>query len=235
MMGCVYVPTHFSMSPDQVRELLGGVGAADLVTAHGSGLAATFLPFLFDPDGGEHGALLTHVARNNSQAVDAVLGDAMVIVHGADHYISPRWFPSFADGGQVVPTWNYVTVHAYGPLVVHDDPAWTEDVVRRLTDRHETAYSVDQVPPDYIERMLRAIIGIEVRLTRVEAKAKMSQNKRPEDVRGVVEGLIGAGDDSAVLTASWMEQNSLPAAQRRASLLDEVARTRRSAPGPAIR
>jgi transcriptional regulator len=222
----MYVPRHFSMSPDQVRELLGGVGAADLVTSHESGLAATYLPFLFDPDVGEHGALLTHVARNNSQAVDPVVGDAMVIVHGADHYVSPRWLPSLADGGQVVPTWNYITVHAYGRLVVHDDPAWTQDLVSRLTDRHESTYSVDQVPAAYVERMLRAIIGIEVQLTRVEAKAKMSQNKRPADVRGVVDGLRADGADSAVLTASWMEQNALPAAERRAALLDEVARTR---------
>jgi transcriptional regulator len=222
------VPNHFAMSPEQVRELLGGVQSADLVTAHESGLVATFLPFLFDPEAGEHGALITHVARNNSQAVDPVVGEAMVIVRGAEHYVSPRWLPSLADGGQVVPTWNYLTVHAYGQLIVHDDPGWTEDAVRGLTASHESDYSVDQVPAEYVERMLRAIVGIEIRLTRVLAKAKMSQNKRPEDVRGIVDGLRAeAGDDSAVLTASWMEANSVPAAQRRAALLEQVAGTRR--------
>jgi len=224
----MYVPNHFAMSPDQVRELLGGVGAADLVTAHESGLVATFLPFLFDPNVAEHGALLTHVARNNSQASAPVLGEALVLVHGAEHYVSPQWLPSLATGGQVVPTWNYLTVHAYGRLIVHDDAAWTEDAVRRLTAAHETAYSVDQVPGDYVERMLRAIVGIEIQLTRVEAKAKMSQNKRPEDVRGIVEGLrAGVGDESASLTASWMERHSVPAAEARAALLEDVARTRR--------
>ncbi|HSO02967.1 MAG TPA: FMN-binding negative transcriptional regulator [Candidatus Limnocylindrales bacterium] len=224
----MYVPNHFSMSAEQVGELLTGIGAADLITAHESGLAATFLPFLFDPDGADHGSLITHVARNNSQARDPVLGEAMVIVHGAEHYVSPRWLPSLAEGGQVVPTWNYLTVHAYGRLIVHDDPEWTEDAVRRLTAAHETDYSVDQVPADYIERMLRAIVGIEIQLTRVEAKAKMSQNKRPQDVRGIVDGLrTEAGDGPATLTASWMERHSVPAADARAALLDEISRTGR--------
>ena len=224
----MYVPNHFAMSTDQIHELLGGVGAADLVTAHESGLVATFLPFLFDPDVGDHGALITHVARNNSQATLPVVGDAMVIVNGAEHYVSPRWLASLAEDGRVVPTWNYLTVHAYGRLIVHDDAAWTEDCVRRLTTVHESSYSVDQVPAEYIERMLRAIVGIEIRLTRVEAKAKMSQNKRPEDVRGIVDGLrADAGDDLAVLTAAWMEQNSVPAADRRSALLERVAGTQR--------
>lgn len=224
----MYVANHFSMSDDQVVELLAGVAAADLVTAHADGVVATFLPFVFDPDLGEHGALLTHVARNNSQACEPVVGDAMVIAHGADHYVSPRWLPSLADAGEVVPTWNYLTVHAYGQLIVHDDAQWTGDIVRRLTAEHETDYSVDQVPRDYVTRMLRAIVGIEVRLTRVQAKAKMSQNKRPEDVGGIVTGLrVEAGDPQALRTASWMEQNSLPAAERRSALIEEVSRTHR--------
>jgi transcriptional regulator len=222
----MYVPQHFSMTPEQVHELLGGVGSADLVTAHETGLVATFLPFAFDPDAGEHGALIAHVARNNRQWCDPVIGDAMVLVHGAEHYVSPRWLPSLAESGAGVPTWNYVTVHAYGRLVAHDDPEWTAAAVRRLTARHESEYSLDQVPADYLERMLRAIVGIEVRLTRVEAKAKMSQNKMPRDVEGIIAGLRhDAGDTEAELTATWMQENSVPAAQRREALLAEVART----------
>jgi transcriptional regulator len=162
-----------------------------------------------------------------------VIGEAMVIVHGPDHYISPRWMPSFAEHGQMVPTWNYLTVHAYGRLVAHDDPAWTERAVRRLTAVHEPAagrepYSVDAVPADYIARQLRAIVGIEVQLTRVEAKAKMSQNKMPDDVAGMVDGLRHeVGGERAEATADWMQENSLPAAQRRAALLAEVGRTHR--------
>lgn len=225
----VYVAKHFDMPPDEVRALLARPGAADLVTIHDHGLTATYLPFVFDPDAGAHGALLTHVARNNSQARDPVLGPALVIVHGPDHYISPRWLPSLAESGQVVPTWNYLTVHAYGELVVHDDPQWTRDVVRRLTEAHEDAYTVDDVPADFMERQLRAIVGIEVRISRVEAKAKMSQNKTPQDVQGIVGGLLSEGlGPGAEPTATWMELHSLPAAQRRASLLQSAGRRPRS-------
>lgn len=224
----MYVPQHFAMSGEQVRELLCGVRSADLVTAHPTGPVATFLPFLYDPDLGAQGALVSHVARNNSQAREPVQGEALVIVHGAEHYVSPRWLPSLAERGTVVPTWNYLTVHAYGRLVVHDDAAWTERAVRRLTAAHETDYRVDDVPSDYIERMLRAIVGIEIRLTRIEAKAKMSQNKTPEDVRGIVAGLRDeVADGSALVTASWMEEHSLTAARRRSALLEQVAGRRR--------
>ncbi|MFZ0157967.1 MAG: FMN-binding negative transcriptional regulator [Kineosporiaceae bacterium] len=224
----MYVANHFSMSDPQIHALLGAAGAADLVTAHEHGLVATFLPFVFDPDVGEHGTLIAHVARNNRQWIDPVIGEAMVIVHGPDHYISPRWMPSFAEHGQVVPTWNYLTVHAYGRLIAHDDPAWTEAAVRRLTGVHEQLYSVDQVPADYVERQVRAIVGIEVQLTRVEAKAKMSQNKLPDDVSGVVHGLRDeVGGERAEQTAAWMQEHSVPTAERREALLAEVARTRR--------
>lgn len=220
----MYVASHFALPDDRARHLLTHLGAADLVTVHESGPVATYLPFVFDPDTGEHGALLTHVARNNSQARDVVIGEALVIAHGADHYIAPGWSPSQAETGQVVPTWNYLTVHAYGSLVVHDDPAWTRDVVSRTTALHEQTYSVDAVPADYVARQLRAIIGIEVRLTRIEAKAKMSQNKSPEDVAGIIAGLrTEARDESAVQTAQWMEQHSLPAAQQRAATLEQLA------------
>jgi transcriptional regulator len=221
----MYVPKHFAMTDEQVAELLGCVEAAELVTAHVQGPVATYLPFVFDSAAGEHGALLTHVARNNRQWSDESLGDALVIVRGTDHYISPRWAPSLLAAGQSLPTWNYVTVHAYGHLVAHEDADWCEDVVRRLVVRHETAYSLDQIPRDFVERQLRATVGIEVRLTRVEAKAKMSQNKMPADVAGMIAGLRGeAADEEADLTAGWMEENSLPAAQRRAALIDKVAR-----------
>ncbi len=231
----MYVPEHFAMAPEQVRELLDHLPAADLVTAHDHGLVATFLPFVHDPDVGEHGALLTHVARNNRQCSDPVIGEAMVLVHGADHYVSPRWMPSFAEHGQVVPTWNYLTVHVHGELIAHDDAAWTEDVVRRLTERHERpggsggagGYRVDDVPPDHLRRMLRAIVGLELRITRIDAKAKMSQNKQPADVEGVVAGLRAEGaGPTAEQTATWMAAHSLPAALRRADVLAEVARRR---------
>jgi len=221
----MYVPNHFAMTRDDVVELLTGMGAADLVTAHDHGLAATFLPMVFDPHAGADGALLAHVTRTNRQWCDPVIGDALVIVHGAEHYISPRWLPSLAQTGLAVPTWNYVTAHAYGTLIAHDEPAWTLDVLRRLTARHEPAYSLDQVPSEFIDKLLPATVGVEIRLTRVVAKAKMSQNKMPAEVAGIIAGLsTEAHDTKAELTATWMQEHAVPHAEAREELLEQVAR-----------
>ena len=113
----MYVPSHFAAGDAEVRALLTNHGAADLITSTTDGLLATFLPFVFDPAVGEHGALLGHVARNNDQWRRPPIGDAMVIVRGPDAYISPSWYASKAEHGRVVPTWNYVTAHVYGRLV----------------------------------------------------------------------------------------------------------------------
>jgi transcriptional regulator len=197
----VYVPTHFVPDEATVRELLDHHGAADLVTATASGLLATFLPFLHDRSAGEHGALLGHVARPNEQWRAEPVGEALVIVRGPDAYVSPAWYAAKAEHGRVVPTWNYVTAHVYGELVVHDDPAWVEDVVRRLTDRHEAGsadpWSVDDAPPAFVAGQLRAIVGVELRITRIEAKAKLSQNRSAADRAGVIAGLTERGDSAS--------------------------------------
>jgi transcriptional regulator len=194
----MYVPGHFAMDEPAVRDLLVHHGAADLVTATPDGLLATLLPFVFDPDAGERGALLGHVARNNDQWRREVAGEALVIVRGPDAYVSPGWYASKAEHGRVVPTWNYVTAHVYGELVVHDDPVWVEALVRRLTGKHEVAlphpWSVDDAPPAFVAGQLRAIVGVELRITRIEAKAKLSQNRPEADVEGVVAGLDSRGD-----------------------------------------
>ena len=194
----MYVPAHFAMQDAAVRELLENHGAADLVTATADGLVATMLPFVFDPDAGEHGALLGHVARNNDQWRQEVVGEALVIVRGPDAYVSPGWYASKAEHGRVVPTWNYVTAHVYGRLVVHDDAAWVEQLVRRLTAKHEAAmahpWSVDDAPERFVAGQLRAIVGVELQVTRIEAKAKLSQNRPEPDVAGVIAGLEAGGD-----------------------------------------
>ncbi len=194
----MYVPAHFAADDSGVRQLLAGIEAADLVTATPDGLLSTLLPLLYDPDAGEHGALLGHVARNNEQWQRPVIGEALVIAHGPDAYISPSWYASKAEHGRVVPTWNYQIAHVYGRLVVHDDPAWLDGLVRRLTERHESGrthpWTVDDAPPEYIAGQLRAIVGVEVAITRVEAKFKLSQNRPQADVDGVIEGLETTGD-----------------------------------------
>lgn len=181
-----------------VRELLANHGAADLVTATDAGLVATFLPFLYDPDAGEHGTLLGHLARNNDHWQRPVQGEALVIVRGPDAYVSPSWYPSTREHGRVVPTWNYLTAHVYGRLEVHDDPDWVDDVVRRLTAKHEASiaepWSVDDAPAAFIAGQLRAIVGVQLTITRVEAKLKMSQNRPPADRAAVADRLAERGE-----------------------------------------
>jgi transcriptional regulator len=194
----MYVPAHFAVAEEDVSELLHRHGAADLVTATADGLVATFLPFVFDPDARDHGALLGHVARNNDQWRRPAIGESLVIVRGPDAYISPSWYATKAEHGRVVPTWNYVTAHVYGRLIVHDDPVWVESLVRRLTEKHESErdrpWSVDDAPGRFVAGQLRAIVGVELIISRVEAKAKLSQNRPSADIDGVIEGLDSAGD-----------------------------------------
>ena len=197
----MYVPAAFAMDPTEVSALLAGHGAADLVTSTSQGLLATMLPFVHDPDAGEHGTLLGHVARNNPQWREEPIGEALVIVRGPDAYVSPSWYASKAEHGRVVPTWNYVTAHVYGQVTWHDDPAWVEALVRRLTEQHEAGmphpWGVDDAPPRFVAGQLRAIVGVEMRITRVEAKAKLSQNRPAADVDGVVAGLAARGEVEA--------------------------------------
>lgn len=223
-MGAVYVPAHFAMTDAQTADVLARAGAADLVTQHADGLAATLLPFVYDPQQGEHGALLGHLARVNPQWSTATVGEALVLVRETDHYVSPSWLPSRTAHGRVVPTWDYVTVHVYGELSVHDDPQWTREVVRRLTERHEAGrpdgWSIEDPPAGYVEAMLRAVVGVQVRITRWMAKAKMAQNRSPADVAALADALGGAGQVDA---ATWVREHSLPAARRRAALSEHIA------------
>jgi transcriptional regulator len=214
-IGKMYVPAHFAVDDTQVHELLAHHGAADLVTVTDQGLLATMLPFVFDPDAGPHGALLGHVARNNDQWRVPARGESLVIVRGgADAYISPGWYQSKAEHGRVVPTWNYITAHVYGTLVVHDDPGWVENLVRRLTLKHEARmerpWSVDDAPAPFVAGQLRAIVGVELAITRIEAKAKLSQNRPEADVVGVVAGLKAQGEDQAASDVEQANRERLP-------------------------
>jgi transcriptional regulator len=191
----MYVPSAFAPADDAVHELLARHRAADLVTVGPGGLTATMLPFLFDA---RRRTLRGHLARNNDHWRTVDGASALVIVRGPDAYISPSWYATKAEHGRVVPTWNYVTAHVHGVVTVHDDPAWVGDLVRELTDRHEagraTPWSVDDAPPRFYAGQLRAIVGIELAIERIEAKFKLSQNRPAADVDGVIEGLRAAGD-----------------------------------------
>jgi transcriptional regulator len=197
----MYLPKHFTANDDEARELLEGIVRGDLITATEEGLFATFLPLIHEAsrDAGGFGSLLGHVARKNDHWRLEPRGQSMVIVHGPDGYISPGWYESKREHGRVVPTWNYLTAHIHGELLIHDDPAWLEAFVRRLTTRHEASrpqpWSIDDAPRDYIEGQLRAIVGVELRITRVEAKAKLGQNRSSADIDGVIDGLRAGGND----------------------------------------
>ncbi|MFJ6077023.1 FMN-binding negative transcriptional regulator [Pseudarthrobacter sp. NPDC092419] len=202
----MYIPAHFAPSPATVRDLLTHPGAANLVTMTDAGLLATLVPFVYEPPGDEgagadagdgYGSLQGHLARNNPQWSCAPAGEALVIIQGPDAYISPSWYASKAEHGRVVPTWNYTTVHVYGRLVVHEAPAWLACHVRRLTGLHEDGrehpWSVDDAPAPFIGGQLRAIVGVELLITRIEAKEKHSQNRSDDDARGVAAGLRAEG------------------------------------------
>lgn len=197
----MYIPARFAASPDALRHLLASLGAANLITMTDDGLLATLLPFVYEPGVGEHGALHAHVARNNPQAFAPAKGDALAIIQGPDAYISPSWYPSKAEHGRVVPTWNYSIAHVYGRLVIHDDAGWLARHVRRLTDLHEgeqeRPWSVDDAPAKFITGQLRAIVGVELLITRIEAKEKLSQNRSAADAAGVAAGLRSGGQEAS--------------------------------------
>ena len=199
----MYVPAHFKPDDDEVRGLLRNLGASNLVTATAEGLLATMLPLVYDEGEsraglGPWGALLGHVARNNRQWQVPAIGEAMVIAAGPDAYISPAWYATKREHGRVVPTWNYITAHVHGRLVIHDDPAWVEANVRRLTAQHERTraepWSVDDAPRPYVEGQLKAIVGVEIVISNVEGKWKLSQNRSVADMAGAIDGLEGLGE-----------------------------------------
>jgi transcriptional regulator len=190
----MYVPPAFR--DDDRASLHATIRAArlcNLVTATADGLIATPLPMLLDDSEGAHGVLYGHIARANPQWRRAPVGEAMAIFMGPDAYVTPAWYATKRATGKVVPTWNYVTVHAYGPVEFFEDAGRLLDVVTRLTDLHEGSraepWSVTDAPAEFIEAQLRGIVGLRMAVTRIEGKRKMSQNRSAEDRAGVASGL----------------------------------------------
>jgi transcriptional regulator len=207
----MYVPAHFAVSdPAQVAAFVEQAGAADFVTFDGTRMTASLLPVIWDRSGGEHGRLLGHLALANPQwqAADAGV-PALAIVHGPQAYVSPSWYPSTRQHGRVVPTWNYTSVHFTGPVTFHRDAGWLRDIVTRLTEQHEHdrdhRWWVQDAPAAYIEGQLRGIVGIEMLVQDVQAKAKLSQNRSPADQAGAIAGLRGVPDPGAQAVADLMQ------------------------------
>jgi transcriptional regulator len=206
----MYLPQHFK--EDRLDVLAGFMGAhpfATLVSLGGEGLIATHLPLLWDPAPAPFGTLTGHIARPNPQARGTQAAvDALAIFQGAQAYVSPGWYPSKRAHGKVVPTWNYIAVHAYGPLEIIDDAAWLRRLVTRLTERHEAfsaaPWRVTDAPESFIDQMLKGIVGIELPIRRLEGKWKLGQNRPAADRAGTVAGLDARGDTGSRAVAAAM-------------------------------
>src|SRR6266567_3218487 len=195
----MYNPPHFREERVEVlHQLIQQHSLATLVTLGADGLIANHMPLILDPEPAPLGTLRGHHSRANSQSRDSLPGvSALAIFHGPEAYITPNWYPTKDETGRVVPTWNYVVVHAHGPLRVFDDPLLLEQHVRTLTNLQEARlphpWSVDDAPLDFFHGQLSGIVGIEISLTRLEGKWKVSQNRAAADRAGVVKGLEASG------------------------------------------
>jgi transcriptional regulator len=196
----LYNPPHFRQTDAApLIAALADQPFATLASNGPEGPVISHLPLFYDSEGGPLGRLIGHVARANphGKVADVAL-PSVAVFQGPDAYISPGWYPAKAEHGKVVPTWNYSVIHATGRLVIHDDAEWLRDAVTRLTTRHEGArvqpWAVSDAPEDFIRAQLKGIVGIELVLTAIEGKAKLSQNRNEADHAGVVEGLAGEED-----------------------------------------
>lgn len=196
----MYNPKHFAQTdPVPMRQLIRDFPLATLVSRDDTGLVANHIPFEVDDD---VAILRGHVARANPvwQTTDAD-GEVLAIFRGADAYISPSWYATKQDGGRVVPTWNYCAVHLYGTVRFLEDATWLRGQIDRLTAQQEHGrrepWRVTDAPAEYIEAMLRAIVGVEIEVKRRSAKWKLSQNRSEPDREGVIRGLREAGANAA--------------------------------------
>ena len=196
----MYLPAQFEESRTEVLHDLMEKHPMGILFTHGqSGMDANHLPFDLHRDEGSQGVLHAHVARNNPVWQDAANGDEVLVVfRAADAYISPQWYPSKHEFHKQVPTWNYIVAHAYGRITIRDDERYVRGVVARLTRIHEATqpvpWKMTDAPRDYIDTMLKAIVGLEIEITRIVGKYKLGQNKEARDIRGAGEALNAKGD-----------------------------------------
>lgn len=214
-LASVYRPRHFAEDrPDVVSDLINRVGFGHLVISNDGDFGSSPIPLLVDEaDDGAVSRLRGHVARANP-LWRAAPCPVLVIVPGVDDYISPSWYATKQEHGRVVPTWNYDVVHVHGQLVAHDDPTWTEHLVRELTAHHETdrpqPWAVDDAPAPFVTAQVKAIVGIEIVVERIDAKRKLSQNRDAADRAGVVDGLHATGTPRARAVAAAMQEVDRP-------------------------
>ena len=207
----MYIPPAFrDEDAASIRATIRAARLANLITATAKGLVATPLPLLLDENEGERGVLYGHIAKANSQWRLSPIGEALVTFMGPEAYVTPSWYVTKQETGKVVPTWNYVAVHVYGPVEFFQESERLLDVVTRLTNRHEEAransWAVADAPADFIAGQLRGIVGVRIPVTRFEGKRKMSQNRSDADRVGVVAGLTASENPIDREVASLVRQ-----------------------------
>jgi transcriptional regulator len=211
-----YLPPHFAETDTAtLHALVRAHPLATWVVQHQGELLVNHIPLLLDAERGEHGTLLGHVARANPvwQAL-AEVAPSVAVFTGPQAYVSPNWYPSKHAHGKAVPTWNYAVVHAHGVPRAISDPARVLDIVTRLTQVHEATqalpWQVADAPADYLAKLLKAIVAIEIPVQRWVGKWKVSQNRPSVDQQGVAAGLRGQGTEAAARMAAWVEQRNTP-------------------------
>jgi transcriptional regulator len=212
----MYQPPHFREDRRDVQHaLIQNHSLGLLITAGPGGLQANFIPFLIDAAASEYGTLRAHLARANPQLRElAAVDECLVVFQGAQSYVSPSLYPTKQETGKVVPTWNYITVHAWGRPQVMDDADWIRSQVEDLT-RHKEAtraapWQVSDAPEPFVAAQLKGIVGLQIPIARIEGKWKVSQNRTAADQAGVAEGLRGEGQEADAM-ASLVAERIKPA------------------------
>ncbi|HXW09061.1 MAG TPA: FMN-binding negative transcriptional regulator [Steroidobacteraceae bacterium] len=209
----MYLPAHFAETePEELHRIIHEHPLGALVTSTEAGLDANHVPFILDASRGPHGTLVAHVARANPAWTEVADGaSVLVIFRGAQGYISPNWYLSKQETHRHVPTWNYEVVHVHGRLRVHDDPSTVGAVVARLTRQHEASqprpWKMSDAPADFLTDKIRQIVGIEVEITRLEGKRKLSQNREHRDLESAVQALEEQGQGTL---AAAMKRTATP-------------------------
>ena len=214
----MYCPAHFQEGrPEALLELIARHPLGTILVHDGSGLDADHIPLLHRPGTTGSGMLAGHVARANPLWQKASAGlDCLVLFHGPQHYISPGWYATKAESGRVVPTWNYEVVHVHGRIRAIEDPEWIRTLLDDLTRTHEAPlphpWKPSDAPNDYLDRLLQAIVGIEIRIDRMIGKAKLSQNQPVANQQSVVEALHTRNDPASTAMAEAIAARSNPTA-----------------------
>ena len=211
----MYLPAHFEESRSEVlHALMREHPFATLITHGDNGLTANHLPLHLAPEIAPLGALQGHVARANPLWQEPADTEVLAIFHGPQTYVTPSWYPTKREHGKAVPTWNYVVVHARGRLRAIDDPDWLRRQLETLVASHEAGFAepwqIADAPPDYIDKMLTAIVGIEITITELKGKWKISQNQPPANRAGVVAGLRQQGTADALAMAELVAHTPPP-------------------------